>query len=167
MLIDISKILMKKGETLSFEGEEPITSIEDCPDVQKVLEPVKVKGTVTNVKGSFEVCAKCEAAVLMACSRCLEPVKVKAQFDLDELFSNTGNEEEAETFEAESLDLTSAIKRNLLLNLPMKVICKEDCKGLCPICGSNLNQGQCGCKTDNIDPRFERLRSLFKLDEEV
>ena len=167
MLIDISKILMKKGETLSFEAEEAIAGIEDCPDVQKVLGPVRVKGTVTNVKGSFEVCAKCEADVLMTCSRCLEPAQVKAQFDLDELFSNTGNEEEAETFEAESLDLTSAIKRNLLLNLPMKVICKEDCKGLCPICGSNLNQGQCGCKTDNIDPRFESLRSLFKLDEEV
>ena len=165
MLIDISKILMKKGETLSFEGEEPITSIEDCPDVQKVLEPVKVKGTVTNVKGSFEVCAKCEAAVLMACSRCLEPVKVKAQFDLDELFSNTGNEEEAETFEAESLDLTSAIKRNLLLNLPMKVICKEDCKGLCPHCGADRNVTDCDCDKKQIDPRFAALRALLDSDK--
>ncbi len=167
MLVDISKILMKKGETLFFELEEDIREAEDCPEVQKFLEPIKVKGTVTNVKGSFEVCAKCGTRAVMSCSRCLEPVEVEVEFDLDEIFSNTGNEEEAETFAGEALDLTSAIKRNLLLNLPMKVICKEDCKGLCPICGSNLNKGDCGCKVSNIDPRFESLRSLFKLDEEV
>lgn len=167
MLIDISKILTKKGETLFFDLEENITDAQDYPDVHRFLQPVKVSGTVTNVKGSFEVCAKCGTRLVMSCSRCLEPVEVEAQFDLDEIYSNTGNEEEAETFAGEALDLTSAIKRNLLLNLPMKVICKEDCKGLCPICGSNLNQGDCGCDTSYIDPRFESLRSLFKLDEEV
>ena len=78
-----------------------------------------------------------------------------------------GNKEEAETFAGEEIDITSSIKRNLLLNLPMKVVCKEDCKGLCSICGSNLNHGDCGCDKTHIDPRFESLRSLFKLDEEV
>ena len=167
MLIDISKILMKKGESISFEYEETLDIAEYCPDVHKFLQPVKVSGTVTNVDGVYEVCAKCQTKLIMSCSRCLEDVPVDVQFDLEEIFSNTGNEEEAETFAGEEIDLTSSIIRNLLLSLPMKVVCKEDCKGLCSICGSNLNQGDCGCDRTHIDPRFESLRSLFKLDEEV
>ncbi len=167
MLIDISKILMKKGESLSFEYEETFGIALDYPDVHKFLQPVKVSGTVTNVDGSFEVCANCQTELLMSCSRCLDDVTVRVNFDVDEIFSNTGNKEEAETFAGEEIDITSSIKRNLLLNLPMKVVCKEDCKGLCSICGSNLNHGDCGCDKTHIDPRFESLRSLFKLDEEV
>jgi len=164
MLIDISKILMKKGETILFDEEENIIEADNYPDVHGFLQPVRVSGTITNVKGSFEVCAKCSTRLVMSCSCCLEPVEVEVEFDLDEIYSNTGNEEEAETYAGEEIDLTSAIERNLLLNLPMKVTCKEDCKGLCPICGSNLNQGDCGCERTVIDPRFESLRSLFKLD---
>ena len=158
---------MKKGQSVTFDISKDLSSDKYKPNINKFLSPVKVEGTVTNVDGKFNLKAKGSVNVLLSCSRCLKDVEYELLFDIDEIYTNTGNEEEAETFEAESLDLTSAIKRNLLLNLPMKVICKEDCKGLCPICGSNLNQGQCGCKTDNIDPRFESLRSLFKLDEEV
>ena len=63
--------------------------------------------------------------------------------------------------------MKDVVRRGILTGLPMKILCRDDCKGLCPICGRDLNEGGCECRTDYIDPRFESLRSLFKLDEEV
>ena len=81
--------------------------------------------------------------------------------------ANASYDEEIETFSGDSIDLTSSVIRNILAVLPMKVVCRDDCKGLCPVCGQNLNIKDCGCDTTYIDPRFESLRSLLKFDEEV
>ena len=58
------------------------------------------------------------------------------------------------------LDLTALVREDLLLALPAKFLCREDCKGLCPMCGKNLNDGSCSCKKP-IDPRLEALRQLL------
>lgn len=166
MNVDISKILKVNGASLNFEIEKNITDVESFPDVCEFLSPVKVEGTVTNFEGDFLVEANGSTAVFMNCSRCLKPVKLEVKFGIKENFSNTGKEE-TETFLGDTIDLTSVVGRSILISLPMKVVCDEDCKGLCPICGKDLNEGDCGCDTTNIDPRFESLRSLFKLDEEV
>ncbi|HCT65196.1 MAG TPA: DUF177 domain-containing protein [Lachnospiraceae bacterium] len=166
MNVDISKILKANGESLDFEIEKNITDIENYPDVCEFLSPVKVEGTVTNFEGEFLVEAKGSTTVVMNCSRCLKPTTVDVKFGIKENFSNTGKEE-TETFLGDTIDLTSIVGRSILIGLPMKVVCDEDCKGLCPICGKDLNEGDCECDTTYIDPRFESLRSLFKLDEEV
>ena len=104
------------------------------------------------------------------CSRCLERVKVPIQFNINEMFYPSGsveNEKEAETFCDDEMDLTDVIQRSILENLPMKVVCKEECKGLCPKCGKNLNEGDCDCNDTEFDPRLECLRTLFNVDEEV
>ena len=77
--------------------------------------------------------------------------------DLDEQFYIKGY----------NLDVDQLVGNELTLNLPMAVLCSDDCKGLCPVCGQNLNIKDCGCDTTYIDPRFESLRSLLKFDEEV
>lgn len=166
MNVNISKILKVDGGNLGFEIEKNIADIESYPDVCEFLSPVKVEGTVTNFEGEFLVEGNGNVTVLLNCSRCLQPVKLEIQFGIKENFSNTGKEE-TETFLGDTIDLTSVVGRSILVNLPMKVVCDEDCKGLCPICGKDLNEGDCECDTTYIDPRFESLRSLFKLDEEV
>ena len=98
----------------------------------------------------------------------MTPVRVSVDFKLNEKFSsNASYDEEIETFSGDSIDLTSTVFRNILAAMPMKVVCSDDCKGLCPVCGQNLNVKDCGCDTTYIDPRFESLRSLLKFDEEV
>jgi uncharacterized protein len=71
-------------------------------------------------------------------------------------------EEDATTIdEHHVLDLTEVVRQALFLAMPMNPICKDDCAGLCPQCGSNLNQEQCQCERDTVDPRLEVLRQLL------
>ena len=168
MKVNISKILKVDGESVNFTSEKNIDNVENYPDVCEFLSPVKVEGTVTNLDGIFQVKAKGSVTAKMNCGRCLKPTTVEIPVEINENFSVTGKEkEETETFSGDTIDISSVVGRSILIGLPMKVLCDNDCKGLCPICGKDLNKGACECDTSRIDPRFESLRSLFKLDEEV
>ena len=147
---------------------EELENIEDYPGVVGFLSPVSIEGTVINTEGILEVQGRGKVCLSMPCDSCIAPVKVDVGFNINEKFTNAGIfDKEAESFFGECIDLYPTLRKAILLNLPMKVVCSEDCKGLCPVCGKDLNNGECGCKTDYIDPRFESLRSLFNVDKEV
>ena len=168
MIWTISQILRNPNEKLEVSFSEKIE--KGYPDVVCFSEPVTIKGVLTNTRKGilFEADGTTEAEFL--CSRCLETVKEPIQFHINEMFYPAGkieNDREAETFSDEQIDFTDVIQRSILANLPMKVVCKEDCKGLCPKCGKNLNEGDCDCDDTEFDPRLESLRTLFNVDEEV
>ena len=166
MRISVANLFGKNGCTESFSLEE--MPKDAYPDVVDFVKPVSLHGTVTNEKEQMLVSAEGNCTVHMACARCLAPVEQEITFSLDERFVRTGTvQEETETFSGDQMDLSDIVRRSILGALPMKVLCKEDCKGLCPKCGKNLNEGECGCDTSHVDPRFESLRALFNLDEEV
>ncbi len=168
MIIPISQILGRNGTSQNFTVSEQIENTAGYPGVVVFLEPVKIEGILTNVDENIVLDAKGETEAELPCSRCLAPVRIKVNFKLNEKFSHAGVlNEEAETFSGDQIDLAEVVKRSILSALPMKVVCREDCKGLCPVCGKDLNEGDCGCDTTSIDPRFESLRALFKVDEEV
>jgi DUF177 domain-containing protein len=108
----------------------------------------------------------------MACARCLEPVSqdVSRSFDLlyRPLGSDAGREElsvtaaEAEIgyYQGEGLLLEDAIREQVILALPLKTLCQENCKGLCPHCGKNLNRQQCSCAEPSEDPRWSALKDI-------
>ena len=169
-ILTISQIIGKTGESMEVSFSENVENTMGYPDVVCFSEPVVIKGVLTNTKKGilFEADGNTEAVYL--CSRCLERVKVPIQFNINEMFYPSGsveNEKEAETFCDDEMDLTDVIQRSILENLPMKVVCKEECKGLCPKCGKNLNEGDCDCNDTEFDPRLESLRTLFNVDEEV
>jgi len=108
----------------------------------------------------------------LQCARCLEPVaqNVKRDFELlyrplgadagrDEL-SVTDAEAEIGYYQGEGILLEDVLREQVLLALPLKVTCREDCKGLCPHCGRNLNQEQCSCETPVEDPRWAALKNI-------
>ena len=64
--------------------------------------------------------------------------------------------------EGDVLDIRDVVMNNIYLALPLKVLCKEDCKGLCQDCGKNLNEGQCNCTHEEVDPRLSALKDMFK-----
>ncbi len=170
VILTISQIIGKTGESMEVSFSENVENTMGYPDVVCFSEPVVIKGVLTNTKKGilFEADGNTEAVYL--CSRCLERVKVPIQFNINEMFYPSGsveNEKEAETFCDDEMDLTDVIQRSILENLPMKVVCKEECKGLCPKCGKNLNEGDCDCNDTEFDPRLESLRTLFNIDEEV
>ena len=117
---------------------------------------------VGSVKGKFE----------MPCARCLEPVVTDVDTSFDLLYrplNTVKTSEEIEIKEADSeigyyqgegVQLADVLKEQVLLALPLKPLCKEDCQGLCPQCGKNRNAGDCGCTEDRSDPRWSALAGL-------
>ncbi|WP_025688154.1 YceD family protein [Paenibacillus zanthoxyli] len=106
----------------------------------------------------------------MLCARCLTPVKTHMDIPFAETFK--WGKEPAEPEEDadddliyvtdEAVDLTSYVQESYLLHLPLSVLCTPDCKGLCPTCGHNLNEGACSCDNTVIDPRLAGLKDFFK-----
>jgi uncharacterized protein len=108
----------------------------------------------------------------LMCARCLEPLKqdVRREFDLlyrpvgadagrDEM-SVTDAEAEISYYEGEGLALEDVVREQVLLAVPLKVTCREDCKGLCPHCGQNLNEGKCSCAVEVEEPRWAALKDI-------
>jgi uncharacterized protein len=115
-----------------------------------------------------------QTEVGLPCRRCLAPVAVPVAFDLEEQFRPSidlitgqalpaeGAEEEATRINARHiLDLTEVVRQNLLLAVPISALCSSQCRGLCPDCGANLNEGPCGCRREGGDPRLAALRDLL------
>ena len=125
---------------------------------------------------SVHVRGRLEARLGLRCGRCLEPFALAVDEEID-LFSlphrpNEVEEEEAVElqdrdvvvayYQGDRLDLAGIVREQLFLAVPMKRLCGEGCKGLCPSCGCNLNRDQCACKQEDTDPRLAPLRQIFE-----
>lgn len=104
--------------------------------------------------------------VTMPCSRCLKPVPVRIAVPFREHFMVGGDPQTEEEdlyvpVESNEIDLTPYVEEAVQLELPLVPLCAEDCKGLCPECGKDLNEGECGCDRTPIDPRLAALKDLF------
>lgn len=124
------------------------------------------------MSGKLILKGKAKAVTIQQCDRCLTEVDVKTNLDFNEvLYKESGSEDEDEvyTYTGEKIYLDKMILEGIVLGLPTKILCKEDCKGLCPICGTDLNKTSCDCKNEEIDESnpFSKLAGLFKDDEEV
>lgn len=168
MIINISAVSGRREASFDFQLDEKLGDEVLGADGAVFTTPVSLEGEVIKEQDIYYVEGTGSVGICMPCSRCLEPVELSVDFKLNEKFgNNAGDDEEIETFSGDSIDLSSAVMRNILAVMPMKVVCSDDCKGLCPVCGQNLNVKDCGCDTTYVDPRFESLRSLLKFDEEV
>lgn len=106
----------------------------------------------------------------MSCARCLKPLNHEVRIDFDERFKHTDNPEASVENETEDIwnigedfvELTPYIEESFVINLPFSVLCKDDCEGLCQNCGADLNEGDCGCNREVIDPRLAALGDFFK-----
>ena len=145
---------------------------EDC----RFASPVMVDGTLTISENSLVLQAEISVAMTFSCGRCLQDVDERISGEIATYYEKTGRaipegEELTESddveildFSAKTIDLSRRIAELVNLNLPMKPLCSEDCKGLCPACGRNLNEGLCGCGTRQVDPRWHTLKTLWKED---
>lgn len=143
-----------EGELVRLRGKTALVG-----EIVKVDEKARLNGTIN-------------ARLQIDCTRCLEPIERDADFAFRAVFVDPGAEDtsaEAEVSEDaldESLvldgqiDLAELVREQLLLAMPIQNFCREDCRGLCPKCGSNLNLIDCNCAENDIDPRWAALKSL-------
>lgn len=166
MLIDIKnlKLQLKKSEKFILQEQLPdelLSSIEG-----RFAAPCSVGLTVER-NGKFYLAAGNAATKLqLQCSRCLTevsyPVKTEFIFTLVEAVyqAEFSKEEEVIFFHDTLIDITPVVQEAVLLNLPIRTLCQDNCQGLCPACGIDKNFGDCKCSQDNIDPRWEKLKDL-------
>ena len=140
----------------------------------KVLGDVHFDGTVRKDDPRFILSGRLQARLEMACGRCLEPftLPVDTQVDLtyvphpeqaaDDEVELSQDDLTTAFYRDQTLDLADMVREQFYLALPMRPLCREDCKGLCPQCGTNLNQGTCACDVRWEDPRLAGLRTLLK-----
>jgi DUF177 domain-containing protein len=143
-------------------------------DNETTLRQLDGKVRFTRTQTGVLVDVDARGAVEMPCIRCLTPSQQQIELHFrDEFHSkievNTGvplpappEEDPFYIDESHLVDLGEALREYALLELPMHPLCKSDCKGLCPICGADLNAGDCGCKSDESDDRFAVLKNLLK-----
>ncbi|EYE89300.1 hypothetical protein Q428_03220 [Fervidicella metallireducens AeB] len=162
MILDVSRLLTKKVDQMKFEMLFETDQIERDDFQLELVSPISVVGNayydgeIVNVIGNISLVIK------TLCSRCLNSVDYHLTIDFDELFSKSKRDEDIYPFSENYIDLKDMVIDNIIMSLPFKPLCSEECKGLCPVCGKNLNLGQCDCNRDNIDPRFAALKDLFK-----
>ena len=128
------------------------------------LSPLKGVITATRTTEGIYIQGELESAVALECVRCLTETIVPLNFTLDELFFSPPQSAppgENRVGEDGMIDLAPLVRELSLLSLPTKVLCREDCLGLCQECGANLNDGDCGCAPDEIDPRLAALQQLL------
>ncbi len=131
--------------------------------------PIYLDVSVDKVGRTISINVNVDTLCRMACDRCLEPFdyllkeNVKIMLSTDSQFQDEEDDNIGYISESENeVDLTDPIHETLLLALPQKRLCQENCQGLCPQCGKNLNQESCQCQEQKIDPRWEKLRNLLK-----
>lgn len=164
---DSSQLIFKDSGSCDLEGLDKSTSFDGEADFEVLISKVNDDELVLNLDIDYEFKKPCD--------RCLKEV---TNYDSIEYSGNLVNnipfeddpyfDEEADyiLMENEEIAICKLVKELIILSIPMKNLCDEDCKGLCPKCGQDLNKGQCDCDTDDVDIRFSVLKD-FKIDEEV
>ena len=165
MLLGLSKIIDCPGQSIPFSVSVDLSDL--CYGVSyPVSEPVLAQGTVRNTAGVLIMEGQVRTTIHGICDRCAGSFDREVTFPIDVvLVTELANEENEDEWvfplEGDSADLDDIVRTVFVLNLDSKLLCKEDCKGLCPKCGKNLNDGPCNCQKE-LDPRFAALKQLLE-----
>ena len=164
MLLELRKLMTSPGETLPFETS---VDLSDMPfgGCKPVTEPVLAKGQVRNTAGVLKMTGTVETVLHGICDRCATAFTRPVQYPLRAVLTPEPESDDFEdpwVFELvnDCADLDDIVTTTFVLNMDSKLLCSEDCKGLCSRCGANLNLGPCGCKPEP-DPRFAALQQLL------
>ena len=164
MLLQCRSLFMGEVKSLPIDTELDFSQVEYqgiCP----ITEPVHVVGEITVRAGVVQLAARATFVYHGRCDRCLNAFEKTYDVPLDHILVATLEDEENDDYillDQYQLDLADLTLADILLELPYKSLCREDCRGLCPMCGKDLNEGLCGCTRKSVDPRLDVLRQLLE-----
>lgn len=164
MQLNISELLKKKSEKQIFDLTFDLDYLVRDDYKVKLKAPIYIKGEAVNngsiveIKGVFVVLCDVQ------CSRCLDEFEDSFIVEFEERFSKSPEEEEIYPIIEDAIIFDDMVMDDLILSMPVKLLCNKECKGLCHNCGENLNKVNCDCEKDVINPKFAALKDLFKED---
>mgnify|MGYP005838486289 CR=1 FL=1 len=164
MRLDLSEIVKNDGASLEVQVQETISELNELVDDVTFNQPVRFNGKLVNISGILKLEGHMETGYNTKCFRCLLDLNGTLSVDVKEdiIDGRTNPDSETYTYEGNFFEIDKLIKDYVLLNLPVRHVCDEDCKGLCYKCGSNLNVAACECKEETINPQMEALKDFFK-----
>lgn len=168
MFLDLHEIIEAPGKSVSFQCELDQERLS-FPALEAFNGPVTARGTVRNIAGILELEADAAADMTVRCSRCGVPFgKRLAPHFTAVLQADAEDADSGDVFplDGDGIDVGDVVETCLILDMDQKFLCRDDCKGLCPACGKNLNDGPCECKKQ-IDPRMAALGRLLDDFQEV
>lgn len=162
MEIDLRRLFQEDGARERCQCELDLSGVE-LGGAKPFCALVKVEARLRGFAGSVELYLRVEYTVSMPCDRCAELVVRDYTKEFFHTLVRESREDTADfiTVPDERLDLDSLVLEDLLMDMPGQYLCREDCRGLCPSCGKNWNEGPCKCGEPQVDPRLEVLRQLL------
>lgn len=174
MLINLSDVLTTEGKQIQESAALEMESFDSRMGNYRIMEKSPVVFTFTNIgKEKARAEGKVSLKLQAQCDRCLTEVPVSLELSFDRIVTSpeaAAEEEEIDDLsfmEGYYLNVETFVYNEILGNWPAKILCKEDCKGICPKCGQNLNLKDCGCDTFVPDPRMAALQDIFNASKEV
>jgi uncharacterized protein len=161
MKIFIGELLKNNQSSEEVNAQETFEDIEVNYETIRFARPVELQGVVTNESGVIAVKGQMHVSLELRCHRCNKKIDYNMVVDLGErYFPSQAEVEDEYVYHGKEIDLNPMIIDNINLHMPMKILCKGDCRGVCTQCGCNLNESSCDCQQENYNPRFEALSKL-------
>ena len=163
MQLNLHEIINVPGEQVSFECVPEISGMS-FDGVVSFESPITARGTVKNRAGVLVLEAVIEASLICECARCLRKFQKHIELHAKAILADDPQDEgDPDIFplNGDYIDVDEVILTAFVLNMEQKMLCSEDCKGLCEKCGKNLNDGPCDCKAEK-DPRLAMLAQLLE-----
>ncbi len=174
MFIDLSDVLSEHHKPIDqivpVEMTEFVSALGSMPIVEKSDAHIVVKHVKQR---ELTIDGECRLILEIPCDRCLEPVRTEFELEfVKNINLNDADEQRDELDEKNyidgyNLDVDKLLYNEMLIGWPMKILCSDDCKGICNTCGQNLNKGTCNCEDTSLDPRMSVIRDVFKNFKEV
>ncbi len=175
MQINLSELFTTEGMQKQYQIPIEMNVFQSPAGNYPITECKPVELCITHVKNrNLEIRGSLDLHLQIPCDRCLEPVDIHIQTEIEkDVDMNLSEGERVENLDEQpyisghNLDVDVLVCDELIVNMPMKVLCSEDCKGICNRCGANLNHGTCDCDVTELDPRMSVIRDIFKNFKEV
>ena len=167
MIIDLSSVIKDYDGNMEICVKCELENTDFLGEEFVFPDGLTVCGKITNNTKSLHLQAKVKGKIRVLCARCRKEVSEDVEFDMSEVLvrddeQTTHIDDDVVVFSGTTLDIDDIVINNFLMNISSKFLCKDDCKGLCPKCGKDLNEGDCDCNNDEIDPRWAALAEIIK-----
>jgi uncharacterized protein len=158
--IIVADLLRRPGAQRAVQIDASLDDLAAGPVAVPPDAPVHVDATLERIPEGIVVRGEVDVVWAAECSRCLQPLKGTLAVGIDELFEPHPIAGETYLLDHDCIDLDQVVRDAVLLELPPAPHCRDDCLGLCPVCGADRNHTECGCVEEDDDPRWAALRSL-------
>ena len=165
MKLDLSDIFSGRQKEISFDY--PLTIEDEFYDVT-FPEPLYVQGTVKNMAGYISMRIVGKMNYKTFCDRCSKPIESNLELVIERTVAESGNvandevDDDYLVVEGSSVELDETIREEFVLSFPTKHLCSDDCLGLCPTCGCDLNNGKCNCNSKVTDPKWADILKMLE-----